>query len=136
MHCALLARLAVGQSPISMKEPRPIRSFRTLYKIVSKMIMRPLLTKLVSPTQASFVPGRHIADNIVVAQEIPKKFRVSKALLSESYLFVRDGSLLSYLKMAPVCLICADDLILFSGASMDQADAMRDCLDSFCLSGG
>lgn len=33
--------------------------------------------------------------------------------------------------MAPVCLICADDLILFSGASMDQADAMRDCLDSF-----
>jgi hypothetical protein len=87
----ILTLIPKVQSPISMKEPRSIRSFRTLYKIVSKMIMRrlrPLLTKLVSPTQASFVPGRHIADNIVVAQEIPKKFRVSKALLSESYLFV------------------------------------------------
>ena len=74
----ILTLIPKVQSPISMKEPRSIRSFRTLYKIVSKMIMRrlrPLLTKLVSPTQASFVPGRHIADNIVVAQEIPKKFR-------------------------------------------------------------
>lgn len=35
-----------------------------------------------------------------------------------------------------VYLLSACAKVLFFGASMDQVDVMRDCLDSFCLSGG
>ncbi|CAL9005576.1 unnamed protein product [Prunus brigantina] len=64
-----------------MSQLRPISLCNTLYKVVSKILvarLRPLMSKLVSPTQVSFVPGRHITDNIVVDQEMLHKFKVSK----------------------------------------------------------
>ncbi|BBH04509.1 transposable element gene [Prunus dulcis] len=36
------------------------------------------MQKIVSPAQASFIPGRQIVDNIIVAQEVLHKFRNSK----------------------------------------------------------
>lgn len=57
--------------------------------------------------------------------------------LEKVYFFIEKSNplLLSYLKMVPMCLICADDLILLNEASMDQADATRDYLDPFYMSG-
>lgn len=49
--------------------------------MISKVIvarLRPLLGKLVSSNQVSFVPGRHISDNIMIAQEMLHKYRLSK----------------------------------------------------------
>lgn len=40
--------------------------------------VRPLLSKLIDPSQAAFVPGRWIAENVVIAQEIVHNFKKTK----------------------------------------------------------
>ncbi|KAH9750393.1 putative ribonuclease H protein [Citrus sinensis] len=59
---------------------RPISLCTVAYKTVTKIIanrLQALLPELIGPQQTSFVPGRHIVDNIVIAQEVvhsmPKK---------------------------------------------------------------
>ena len=49
---------------------RPISLCNFYYKIISKIIvnrMRPLLSKIIDPSQAAFVPDRWIAENMVLA---------------------------------------------------------------------
>lgn len=44
-----------------------------IYKIVTKVIVnriRPILNRIVSPTQSSFLPGRSTMDNIIIVQEL------------------------------------------------------------------
>lgn len=36
------------------------------------------MTQLIGPNQASFVPGRHIIDNILVAQEVMHSMHIRK----------------------------------------------------------
>ncbi|XP_026409878.1 uncharacterized protein LOC113304974 [Papaver somniferum] len=52
---------------------RPIGLCNTFYKIISKILvsrMKPLMEKIISPYQATYVSGRLISDNTVIAQEI------------------------------------------------------------------
>ena len=68
-------------SPKHMHLFRPISLCCTVYKIISKIIVdriRPLLGKWISPNQVSFVPGRQISDNIMIAQEILHKCKSSR----------------------------------------------------------
>lgn len=58
----------------------PISLCLTVYKVISKIIvarLRPFLCKLISPNQVSFVPDRHISDNIIIAQEMLHKCKNS-----------------------------------------------------------
>ncbi|KAI5351228.1 hypothetical protein L3X38_004119 [Prunus dulcis] len=81
LNDTLIALVPKVERPLNMAQLRPISLCNTLYKVISKILvsrLRPIMTKIVSPTQVSFVPGRHIVDNIVIAQEMLHKFKVAK----------------------------------------------------------
>ncbi|KAL5769784.1 hypothetical protein ACOSP7_013938 [Xanthoceras sorbifolium] len=66
---------------LSMIQLRPISLYNTMYKVVSKIIvqrLRGMLLSLISPSQVALVPGRQIQDNIIMAQEILQKFKMTK----------------------------------------------------------
>ncbi|BFG15830.1 hypothetical protein CerSpe_021040 [Prunus speciosa] len=77
----LIALVPKVERPMFMNQLRPISLCNTLYKVVSKILvarLRSCMTKLVSPSQVSFFPGRQITDNIIVAQEVLHKFKSAK----------------------------------------------------------
>lgn len=52
---------------------RPISLCTSIYRICAKIItnrMKPILSGIISPEQATFVPGRLLSDNCILAQEI------------------------------------------------------------------
>lgn len=51
-------------------------------RILSKVLVhriRPLLSKLVSPLQSSFIPGRQAAENLILVQELLHTMRKTKS---------------------------------------------------------
>ena len=60
---------------------RPISLCNVCYKVISKILvsrLRPLLEKMIYPTQIAFIPNRNIAENIILAQEIVHSFRTKR----------------------------------------------------------
>lgn len=68
----LLVLIPKTDYPISLKMYHPISLCTVVYKTITKIIANRLqfiLPQLIGPHQTSFVPGRHIIENIIVAQE-------------------------------------------------------------------
>ena len=60
---------------------RPISLCNTVYKVVTKIIVKrlhPFLPKLISPLQTAFVPGRMGLDNMIITQEIIHTMKLKK----------------------------------------------------------
>lgn len=69
------------ENPQIVTQLRPIGLCNVAYKTITKMIvnrLKPILSKLVAPTQSSFVPGRQISNNIIIVQEILHTMRRKK----------------------------------------------------------
>lgn len=64
------------------KDFKPISLCNTNYKVISKMIinmMKPLLSKIISPFQAAFVPNRNIHNNVFIGHEIVPTMKRKKS---------------------------------------------------------
>ena len=70
-----------SQSPTSFNHYRPISLCNVVYKIITKLLvsrLRNILHKLISPTQAAFIPRRWIAKNQVIVHEMLHSFKTRK----------------------------------------------------------
>ncbi|KAK8504383.1 hypothetical protein V6N12_032884 [Hibiscus sabdariffa] len=197
----LLVLLPKVDTPKTLKQFRPISLCTVMYKVISKFLVnrvKPYLPAWVGQTQASFVQGRHITDNVILAQEVihtmcrkkgHKAWMAIKVDLEKTYdrlectfieetlhdlvtdgfspsRSVRQGDPLSaYLFV--LCMEClshaigrqvdtgswknihlsrsgpgllhmffANDLVLFTEASMSQLEVIREIMSNFCACSG
>ncbi|XP_028804491.1 uncharacterized protein LOC114759480 [Neltuma alba] len=74
----LIALIPKVEYPQSIKEFRPISLCTTVYKIVTKILatrLKHIMPVLTLPYQSSFIHGRSITDNIIIAQEVVHSMR-------------------------------------------------------------
>ena len=72
LNDALLVLIPKVGKPEKITQFRPISLCNVLFKIITKAMVARLqrvMTKLIGPAQASFIPGRMSTDNIVIVQE-------------------------------------------------------------------
>ena len=73
LNNTLIVLIRKCMNPSSMKELRPISLCNVLYKLVAKVLanhMKDVLCRLISLSQAAFVPDHSITDNIFLASEV------------------------------------------------------------------
>ena len=78
----LLVLIPKVGNPEEIKQFRPISLCNVFYKISSKVLvnhLKPIMCNPIHPLQTSFVSGRQVADNIIIAQELVDNIKKSKA---------------------------------------------------------
>lgn len=79
-NATAIALIPKVPNPSFMSDFRPISCCNTIYKCISKIIasrLRLALPDIISKSQATFVPGRKIGDNILLAQELLRNYHRS-----------------------------------------------------------
>ncbi|KAB1219443.1 hypothetical protein CJ030_MR3G001074 [Morella rubra] len=97
MNHTNIALIPKIENPPLIRQYRPISLCNVTYKIMAKTLanrLRPVLPKLVSRLQATFVPGRTIQENSVMAHELfhvmkqhrrAKQFMAIRAYIEKAY---------------------------------------------------
>lgn len=81
VNCSLIVLIPKISNPTSVNHFKPISLCNVVYKIISKLLvakLRPLLNRLISPTQSAFIFNRWIYENQIIAQEILHSFKSRK----------------------------------------------------------
>uniref|UniRef100_A0A2N9IGZ4 Reverse transcriptase domain-containing protein n=1 Tax=Fagus sylvatica TaxID=28930 RepID=A0A2N9IGZ4_FAGSY len=81
MNFSFIVLIPKIQNPSAINHFRPISLCNTTYKIISKLLvdrLRGVLPDLISPAQSTFIPGRWIAENQLIVQEILHSFKIRK----------------------------------------------------------
>ena len=81
VNSSLIVLIPKLSNPTFVNHYRPISLYNVVYKIISKLLvekLRPLLDKLISPTQSTFIPNRWIAENQIIVQELLYSFKTRK----------------------------------------------------------
>uniref|UniRef100_A0A803QD75 Reverse transcriptase domain-containing protein n=1 Tax=Cannabis sativa TaxID=3483 RepID=A0A803QD75_CANSA len=69
----LIVLIPKRPNPEQITEYRPISLCSTFYKIISRVLvnrLKPILSRIISPTQSAFLSDRLISDNIIIGQEV------------------------------------------------------------------
>lgn len=69
----LVTLISKVKQPSTIKEYKPICCCTILYKIISKMLtsrLQELLEYLIGPSQAAFVLGRMLGENVILSHEL------------------------------------------------------------------
>ncbi|KAL8152609.1 hypothetical protein V2J09_010369 [Rumex salicifolius] len=75
---APLVLIAKVAKPERIKQFRPISLCNVLFKVITKTMvirLKEVISKLIGPSQSSFIPGRLSTDNIVIVQEAVHSMR-------------------------------------------------------------
>lgn len=70
---ALVTLILKKEWPKLACEFRPITLLNVVFKVISKVLVnkkRPIMSKLIGPFQNSFLSGRSMLDNVILAQEL------------------------------------------------------------------
>ena len=81
VNCSLIIPIPKVSTPTSVNHFRRISLCNIVYKIISKLLvakLRPLLDRIISPTQSAFIPNRWIVENQIIVQEIIHSFKTRK----------------------------------------------------------
>ncbi|GJS84492.1 hypothetical protein Tco_0751033 [Tanacetum coccineum] len=81
LNHTIIALLPKVNAPSRVNDFRPISCCNVLFKCISKIIanrIKDSLKVLVSSNQSAFVPGRNIADNILLTQELMHNYHLDR----------------------------------------------------------
>ncbi|GJU84848.1 RNA-directed DNA polymerase, eukaryota, reverse transcriptase zinc-binding domain protein [Tanacetum coccineum] len=73
INASLIALIPKINTPSKVSDFRPTACCNVIYKRISKILTNKIkqdLSKIVNINQSAFIPGRHIQDNILIAQEL------------------------------------------------------------------
>lgn len=83
LNHTIIALIPKVRSPTRVNDYRPISCCNVVFKCISKIIanrMKMCLKDIISPNQSAFVPGRSIADNILLTQEIMHNYHLDRGV--------------------------------------------------------
>ncbi|KAH9670245.1 hypothetical protein KPL70_016905 [Citrus sinensis] len=86
LNKTLIVLIPKTNNPTNLRMFCPISLCLVMYKTVTKILanrLKGILPELIRPTQTSFVPGRQIIENIVMAQEIIHTMRNKKGKIGQ-----------------------------------------------------
>jgi hypothetical protein len=77
VNSTLITLVPKIHNPSKVSDFRPISCCNVVYKCISKILTNRIkitLSKVISPNQSAFIPGRQITDNILLTQEILRRY--------------------------------------------------------------
>lgn len=86
LNRTLLVLIPKSDNPTSLKLFRPISLCPVIYKTITKLLanrLKAIMPELIGPNQTSFVPGRHIMENVVIVQEFIHLMRRQKGRIGQ-----------------------------------------------------
>ncbi|KAL0456550.1 UNVERIFIED_CONTAM: hypothetical protein Slati_0994200 [Sesamum latifolium] len=132
-HC-IIALVPKSEHSPTVADYRPISCCNVIYKAITKIIsdrLAPALVQLIDRSQAAFVGGRSITDNIFLAQEMVRQYtrkRISpRCTINVDLRKAFD----SCEKLKITHLLFADDLMLFSRGDLPSIHLLMECLQEF-----
>nr|XP_043620313.1 uncharacterized protein LOC122592176 [Erigeron canadensis] len=137
VNATLVALIPNITTPNKVSDFRPIACCNVIYKCISKILTKRIqnvLGKIVHIIQSSFVLGRHIQDNILIAQELlrgynrkygPRRCAMQIDIQKAYDTILRNSSIILGVRC------CADDLLVLCKGDVASVKVVKQSLDDF-----